>query len=202
MANATTRRRGRAATATAIERAAIDLVLADGYDHVTVDMICAEAGVSQRTFFNYFKTKDAALLGGADPEIDEARAAEFVVSTGPLLVEAVGLIRVDPAFAVNEELLAERIRAISTSPELLARQMERIATLESEVRAIIVARLQHDAGDPDADVRAEADLISNLLAGAIRYLGQAFAREADRTDAASATEGFAALVASVLPKLG
>ena len=119
-------------TARAIEGAAIELVLAHGYADVTVDMICDAARVSQRTFFNYFKTKDAALLGNALPEIDVERARVFADSTGPLLAEAIGLIRVDTEFVFDDEkLFADRIRAISSHPELLARQMERLAGIET-----------------------------------------------------------------------
>lgn len=57
------RQRKQAATALTIERSAVALVQEHGFQAVTVDMICAASGVSQRTFFNYFKTKDQAILG-------------------------------------------------------------------------------------------------------------------------------------------
>ena len=57
------RERKRRETRAAIERAAISLVDELGYDNVTVAMISDRAVVSQGTFFNYFPTKDAAIVG-------------------------------------------------------------------------------------------------------------------------------------------
>jgi AcrR family transcriptional regulator len=177
------RRRGAAETTAAIERAAVELVLEHGYDLVTVDMICEAAGVSQRTFFNHFKTKDAALLGVDLPTIDERAAREFIVSDGPLLAEAVGLIRIDPSRLPSDPgLMAERFRAISTHPALLARQMERLAAIEGELREIIALRLrqQSSADGADAasaaDLDAQAELITHMLAGVMRYVGMDWAR--------------------------
>jgi AcrR family transcriptional regulator len=174
------RRRDAIEKTAAIERAATDLVLEHGYDAVTVDMICELAGVSQRTFFNHFKTKDAALLGAELPTVDERAAREFVVSTGPLLAEAARLIQIDPGeLAADPAQLARRIRAIGSSPHLMARQMERIEETEAEVRDILMLRLRTQFPDEsEEDRRAQAALITHLLAGLMRYIGQSWAEQA------------------------
>jgi AcrR family transcriptional regulator len=41
---------------------ALDLLVKEGYDRVTVDEICAAAGVSKGTFYHHFKSKDQAIL--------------------------------------------------------------------------------------------------------------------------------------------
>jgi AcrR family transcriptional regulator len=56
------RARKKLATETALLEAALDLFQARGYDETTVQHITDTAGVSQRTFFRYFPTKDAVLL--------------------------------------------------------------------------------------------------------------------------------------------
>ena len=176
------RRRDAVAKAAAIEEAAVDLVLENGYEAVTVDMICARAGVSQRTFFNHFKTKDMAVIGPGAPTVDERAARAFIVSTGPLLREATQLIRIDAgAMATDPGLLARRIRAVGTNPVLMARQMERLSAIENELREIIELRLRTQyPEEATADLADQADIVTHVLAGVMRYIGQSWARQVER----------------------
>ncbi|MGW1025644.1 acyl-CoA-like ligand-binding transcription factor [Streptomyces sp. NPDC002577] len=77
------RERKKQQTREALHRAAIHLYVERGPDSVTVNDICAAAGVSRRTFFNYFESKDDAVLdmneersGGSLAERIAARPAE------------------------------------------------------------------------------------------------------------------------------
>ena len=54
------------------------LVLEHGLGAVTVEAICSAAGVSPRTFFNYFPSKSAAALGVPEFSITEEQRARFV----------------------------------------------------------------------------------------------------------------------------
>lgn len=163
----------------AIERAATDLVLAHGYEAVTVDMICGRAGVSQRTFFNHFKTKDAALLGPEPPAIDERAARAFIVSDGALLSGIAGVVTIAPPDVQDDPMfLARRIQALGTTPVLMARQMERLSTLEEDLKEIVRLRLRRQWPDESEEDRAEqAELIIDLLAGLMRHIGTAWARQ-------------------------
>ncbi|GAA1057829.1 TetR family transcriptional regulator [Agromyces luteolus] len=204
------RRRGVAETTAAIERAAIDLVTEHGYDQVTVDMICQAAGISQRTFFNHFKTKDAALLGTDEPAIDQQAAREFIVSDGPLLAEAAGLVRIEPdRLPADPSLIMRRINAVSQNPVLLARQMERLTAIEDELRQIIALRLRQDAlrdGADEAelaDLPEQAEIVTHLLAGLMRYVGMSWARAAAAgTPPPIGTEHLAERLERVIRKLG
>lgn len=52
----------KAATRSALARAAAEIALRDGADGLTVASIAATAGVSPRTFHNYFSAREEALL--------------------------------------------------------------------------------------------------------------------------------------------
>lgn len=56
------RERKKHETREALHRAALRLYLAQGPDAVTISDICDAAGVSRRTFFNYFESKDDAVM--------------------------------------------------------------------------------------------------------------------------------------------
>jgi len=56
------RERKRRETRYRIAETALRLFLAHGFEGTTLDVIAAESGISRRTFFSYFKSKDDILL--------------------------------------------------------------------------------------------------------------------------------------------
>ena len=57
-------------TRNALLEAALNLFSANGYDETTTDQIAESAGVSPRTFFRYFPTKESVLFFGEYDFID------------------------------------------------------------------------------------------------------------------------------------
>lgn len=66
-------------------QAALDLLVRKGYDRVTVDEICARAGVSKGTFYHHFKSKDQAIVE------EFLKIDEYYRETLPQLMEVEGL---------------------------------------------------------------------------------------------------------------
>ena len=75
--------------------AALELVAEHGFAQVTVDQIAERAGVSPRTLFNYWGTKEAVVLG-VDTEnvrtfvdmLEERPAGEAARDSMRVLIEA------------------------------------------------------------------------------------------------------------------
>ncbi|PVB60975.1 TetR/AcrR family transcriptional regulator [Labrenzia sp. 011] len=57
------RQRRRLETARDIQKATLELAISHGLENVTTEEIAASAGVSTRTFFNYYSNKEAAAIG-------------------------------------------------------------------------------------------------------------------------------------------
>ncbi|WP_167350122.1 TetR/AcrR family transcriptional regulator [Bradyrhizobium viridifuturi] len=69
------RERNRRQTLQRIADAGMELFLANGFEATTLDEIAAAAGISRRTFFYYFKSKDDILLAHIATYDDALRAS-------------------------------------------------------------------------------------------------------------------------------
>ncbi|WP_430868246.1 TetR/AcrR family transcriptional regulator [Demequina aurantiaca] len=69
------RERKKAQRRLALHNAAVELFEQHGYEATTVAQIAASAGVSPRTFFSYFPTKEAALFASLDDAITQLEGA-------------------------------------------------------------------------------------------------------------------------------
>jgi len=147
------RERKKQATREALHRAALRLVRERGLDQVTVEAIADAAGVSRRTFSNYFSSKEEALLHGEQMrmrllvEIVHARPADETYWAA--LIGAVG--EFTARVGVEHPGWREEIRPIRGEPAALARQVAVHAEMERELAAELVRRMP--AG-PDAELRA------------------------------------------------
>lgn len=145
------RERKKEATRLALHKAALELVAERGLDHVSVDDIAARADVSPRTFFNYFATKDEAVLG-LDPAAPHTQVAAFrarPAEESP--VQALRAVaRAQAAeMARDTDLWPLRLRVIDAHPVLIGRLAAKFG--ESE-RALAAAIAERTGTDPDADL--------------------------------------------------
>lgn len=144
----------REGTRQALFASAMSLFGQQGYDAVTVDDIAARAGVSRRTFFRYFATKDAVLLDHAERRLHVLRrhlGRSPAGSPGHQLVRRALQALVHRASAERDELLAvERVTRASST--LIARQLEQDIELENAISDAIV---RADGGGAAGRLRAE-----------------------------------------------
>jgi AcrR family transcriptional regulator len=143
------RERRRTGTRRALEDAALRRFAQDGYDATSVDSIAAAAGVSSRTFFRYFATKDEVLDMGRDTREEEVRAAVLAaVGDGPALVRC-GVLALAAGLAGDRERVGLRRRAVATSPVLRGRLLDTLVSWERTLSTALAER-----GVPDADLLA------------------------------------------------
>ncbi|HET7398290.1 MAG TPA: TetR family transcriptional regulator [Intrasporangium sp.] len=145
-----------------LHRAALDLVEEKGFAAVTTEEIAARAGVSTRTFFNYFSSKDAAVLG-TGPE-DLAEAAELLRSRPaeepPLeALRRVAHAMLSPA-TVDPALRLQRRRVLVGEPSLAPAVVASNIRVENCLTEALATRL----GDAADDLRVRLTVAAALAA--------------------------------------
>jgi AcrR family transcriptional regulator len=120
------RERKKLATRHALHLAALQLVAERGLDDVSVDDIAERAEVSPRTFFNYFPSKDDAVLGLEPFQVRPEVAAELVHGgpTGVLLDDVARLVGdLLEHQAVAPERMRCALQLVEREPRLLVRHV-------------------------------------------------------------------------------
>lgn len=139
----TLRERKKVETWTAIHEAAASLAQQRGLEQATVESIAETAGVSPRTFFNYFQAKEDAVLGLREPVLDPDEAAKLTGAAD--LLGQVTLLLVSVArSALGGTDTRRRRELLQRYPNLYRRQMEYMAKGEALVCKAVVAALADD----------------------------------------------------------
>ncbi|WP_205019221.1 TetR family transcriptional regulator [Streptomyces sp. HB132] len=158
------RERKKQATRRAIAEAAVRLAAEHGVENVTVEAISEAAGVSPRTFFNYFPSHDDAFVM-VDDEVGE-RIRESVrrapADRPPLDVVRDALVAELDGFEARKELWTLQCKVLQRSPHLIHRGLKAHV---AEERALAVAITDWlDATRPGATGPPGADVFPQLLA--------------------------------------
>jgi len=124
-----------------------------GFAGFTIEELCADVGVSRRTFFNYFESKENAVFGFATIDSrQEALEEDFTAQHGDLLDDFIQLtIRRFELFNPVDDAPA-LFAVIEQEPRLIKAAFEQIAKNERRDVGLILRRIE-DA--PDAELRAE-----------------------------------------------
>ncbi|MEV1328466.1 helix-turn-helix domain-containing protein [Micromonospora costi] len=139
-ARPTLRERKKQATREALRSAALRLALERGPANVRVDDIAEAAGVSPRTYNNYFSSREEAIVAAVTAERASRVAAAVAarpadVGLADAVVDAVVEQYTDPGEDAREALLM-----ITTSPALTACYVDTVAAVEGPLADAIAAR--------------------------------------------------------------
>jgi AcrR family transcriptional regulator len=181
------RDRKRRETRARLEEAAVTLVLRDGLEKTTIGTISELADVSPRTFFNYFDSKDAAILGLRHLEITDESVAQYVAGDdGEDLVGSVvhllfAVMDVPPSRPTIRE---DRFEILRRYPQILGGQLAQVTLMTgrlSEAAQGLLAREPRFAGLPAIEQAAYADLILAMCGGAVRVAMRQWAQASPRS---------------------
>jgi AcrR family transcriptional regulator len=134
------RERKKQATKQALRSAALRLALERGPENVRVDDIAEAAGVSPRTYNNYFSSREQAIVAAVTAERETRVAAAVVarsadVSLAEAVIDAVVEQYTDPGDPARDVLLM-----ITTNPALRACYIDTATMIEDPLAAAITER--------------------------------------------------------------
>ena len=148
--------RSRQAAVQEILDTAVRLFAEQGYEQTTIAQIAREAGISQRSLFRYFGTKEDLVCG------DQEALGELLrrtVEQQPAELSAWDALRAGFEVVLTAHHTPERVlelsRLIFETPSLRARYIEKRLRWQTELVPVVQARLSAASG-PSPDPRAKA----------------------------------------------
>ncbi|GAA1820503.1 TetR family transcriptional regulator [Planosporangium flavigriseum] len=196
------RERKKRQTRQALRSNALRLVAEHGLDAVSVEDIAAAADVSKRTFFNYFETKEAAIVDFTPEQLSMFETVLAQRPPGEPPIESLRAIMMQLIGAQAEELASEleqqRRRLIQADPALSHRQLTVFGAVERIIIRWVNERFRIDP---------TSSLYPAVLAGASSAaVGAAFMRWDPATGVPRLldllNEAYDVLAASLVPPQG
>jgi AcrR family transcriptional regulator len=144
------RERKRAATRAAITAVARSLTAERGLNGYTLEEVCEQAGISRRTFFNYFPSKEDAIIGHVDDEFPAEVVEDFLrggAASPPGEISATLfqdlttlMLRMSERMSSSEEETRQLIRVIRKEPQLVLRIIGVSEQREADFSRLLAAR--------------------------------------------------------------
>lgn len=143
-------------TTAAISTAARTLTAEHGLNGYTVEGLCEQVGISRRTFFNYFPSKEHAVVGHADDALPQDVVAAFV--NGPSNGPRPGLLDalVEMAMTIGERMATtgeeyrQFVEVLQKEPQLMTRLIGVSEERDRTVADLIIKREELTPNDPRA----------------------------------------------------
>jgi AcrR family transcriptional regulator len=165
-----------------IGRAAVNLFADQGFDNVTVADIAAAAGISERTFFRYFATKDDVLLAYERHLWDRLVTALTARPTheGPVTALREAFLFTSHVEPADRARAAQMGSILARAPELNARSRGYRLLNDSDLIKQVVARFEEST----AATRAHARVIVTAMNAVAAAEFGAWAQSGGRGDPA------------------
>ncbi|WP_211589186.1 TetR family transcriptional regulator [Microbispora sp. H11081] len=123
-------------------RAAFELFTVQGYEGTTVDDITAAAGVSRRTFFRYFPSKEDVIFPDHDSVLDRVRwYLGASANTEPVFAVAEAARLIFESFVATPEQTLARYRLTREVAVLRDREVASVARYERVLSDYLRSRL-------------------------------------------------------------
>jgi AcrR family transcriptional regulator len=185
----TLRDRTRRAVRAEIAEAAVALFAERGFDDTTVEDIARAVGMTKRSFFRYFATKEDAVLAGTEvlveQVVEDLRARPADEDPWDCLHEVLRRWE-EQIHASGAELTGQRL--IQSTPALRARVLQKRERWRHAARDVLVARSGGALDD------FAADLVTNAATAVLDSVGREWVRTDGRADRAELLDrGFAVL---------
>ena len=125
-----------------LAEAALKLIAFQGFEETTIDQIAAAAGVSRRTFFRYYQSKEDVIVESLGEVGEQLRAALEArpAAEAPATAMRQALSVFEDACAEYPEKVLRLTELILHTPALYARYLERQAQWRSDLAATLVRR--------------------------------------------------------------
>lgn len=171
------RERKKEATRRALHEATMRLAVEQGFDEVTVEAIADAAGVSRRTFSNYFCGKEEALLYGGEQRmrslLEKFQARPPEESSWTALRASFDAVH--DQFGPLDPRWAAQVRLARNHPSVLARQLAHYAEFERTLADLIAARDELPPGGLRPRVMAGA-FITALRVASLTWIEEPHSR--------------------------
>lgn len=165
------REKKRRETLKRITAAGMRLFIRQGYDHTTIDEIAAEAGISRRTFFYYFKSKDDILLSMQRSNSETLAAAVRNAPRGKKPLDTIRDAVIEVCQSIpNKEMIA--IHRLMRSSEAV--QARKHATYVENENAMVAALRERF---PDPKHETSLRVAAMMSVGAMRLAVETLDRE-------------------------
>lgn len=136
------RERKKLKTKAAIQKEAMRLFLAKGFDETTIEDIAEAVEISPSTFFNYFPSKEAVVF---EDELDPLVIAAFDAQppdTNPVRRLRLAMRAVFGNLTPEQDrMMRERMQLLATNPELRGAMLTGFASIVDQIAHLLAPRV-------------------------------------------------------------